>query len=411
MGNEPSCGYQIGRVVQNSPAHQAGLVPFFDFIQVVDGHPIAQRPATFFREYLVKAAGKNILLQVLNTKTRTYREVHLCPNNTWGGQGLLGCSINWEDVDKAITYAWHILDVNQGSNAHKAGIVPYRDYFVGMQATYGSNNSNEVFITMFQNEKDFHRRLEARIEQCGDPRHPLFRNQSILFLVYDSVANDLREISCNFPLGCDIGNGYLHSIPVHKGDTRIPTIRTFYKAVQGAEPPVRHSQMTDMVSREQLAGPESAQPHFAAPPSFAQPQAVPPQPQAIPPQPQATPPQPQATPPYPQTFSATPPDGALTPQAFSPPPQHGVPQPGQQPAAQGFPSLPSAPAPFSIPSFPPPPQPAPAAPIPGLPPVPGAVPPPPQFTPPSWDTAIPVPGQSQMLGPIDPSVAYAPHQH
>ena len=49
--------YQIGRVVPNSPAHKAGLVPFFDFIQDVDGNPIEQRQSTFFR--VLRLVGNN----------------------------------------------------------------------------------------------------------------------------------------------------------------------------------------------------------------------------------------------------------------------------------------------------------------------------------------------------------------
>ena len=52
----------------------------------------------------------------------------------------------------------------------------------------------QVFVTMFQDAQDFHRRLHARTEASKTRGHPLYNNPSTLFLVYDSVANDVREV-------------------------------------------------------------------------------------------------------------------------------------------------------------------------------------------------------------------------
>eukprot|EP00667_Euglena_gracilis_P016746 EG_transcript_17554 len=336
MGNEPSCGYQIGRVVPNSPAHKAGLVPFFDFIQIVDNHPIEQRPATFFREYLMKSVGQQIQLKVFNTKTNTYRDVYMVPNNSWGGQGLLGCSINWEDIEKAMTYAWHILDVIPGSNADRAGFVGYRDYIVGMQATLSSSSrsAQEVFITMFQDTGDFHRRLNSRIEAAQSPNHPQYRNYSILFLIYDSVAADLREVICHFPLGCDVGNGYLHSIPVQKGDTRLPTIRTFYTGDRGGSLPNTPSRHPETPSPSQAA---QSPGYHATPAGPATGWSAPSAPQGVPPSPYKPPtqeqpyytPYPEATPAVQTTFPpnpyAPPPAPQYSPPQFPPPAQSAAP--------------------------------------------------------------------------------------
>eukprot|EP00668_Euglena_longa_P029591 GGOE01036947.1.p1 GENE.GGOE01036947.1~~GGOE01036947.1.p1 ORF type:complete len:484 (+),score=65.45 GGOE01036947.1:49-1500(+) len=352
MGNEPSCGYQIGRVVPNSPAHKAGLVPFFDFIQIVDNHPIEQRPATFFREYLMKSVGQQIQLKVFNTKTNTYRDVYMVPNNNWGGQGLLGCSINWEEVEKTMTYAWHILDVIPGSNADRAGFIGYRDYIVGMQATLSSSSrsAQEIFITMFQDTGDFHRRLNARIEAAQSPSHPQYRNYSILFLIYDSVAADLREVVCHFPLGCDVGNGYLHSIPVQKGDTRLPTIRTFYTGDKVGSQPNTPARQPEATSPSAVANRTSQSP--ASQPVSAGPtmgwQAMPPQEQEH----HFQPPEGKAT------LDASSAHSSFSSPNFYIPPQGTPPlvQPPAQPSQ--FPSLTPAPQPSPMP-----PQPAPLPPF------------------------------------------------
>mmetsp|Transcript_25147 Transcript_25147/g.39729 ORF Transcript_25147/g.39729 Transcript_25147/m.39729 type:complete len:559 (-) Transcript_25147:161-1837(-) len=417
MGNEPSCGYQIGRVVPNSPAHKAGLVPFFDFIQDVDGNPIEQRQSTFFREYLLKAVGRQIILKVFNGKTRVHRELPLTPNNNWGGQGLLGCSINWEDIEKAMTFGWHILDVQPNSNAQKAGLTGYRDYFVGMQAVqaHGAKNAQEVFVTMFQDTGDFHQRLHSRMEAAQTPGHPQYRNHSILFLVYDSVANDLREVICDFPLGCDIGNGYLHSIPIQKGDNRLPTIRSFYSGGQGNVPatPPQHA-----------APPQHATPpHHATPPQHAQPLQHQSPPQYASPHQHHSPPQyasPHQHAHQEQQYAGMPQPG-MPAEAAHPPfhPQQSAPQPAQvspgpapqqpQPPQQPSPSLPPTsqplppsavptsqpPAPASQ-AFPGPGASAPAATASSLPPPPGSVAP---FaaTPPPAPFTQPLPPQPQAV--------------
>eukprot|EP00906_Rhabdomonas_costata_P035915 RCo050440 len=217
-GQSNHFGYQIGRVVANSPAHGAGLVPFFDFILSIDQNVIADKESSFFREYLAQSIGRMIKLEVFNSKTGTIRDVYLTPSNVWGGQGLLGCSINWENIEASSSNCWHILDVNPGSNAAKAGVHGYRDFIVGMQAMMPQSRDAEVFVTMFQDSQDFHRRLQ------------LFSGSSrpVLFLLYDSVANDLREVFVGLPLGCDVGSGYLHQIPSSHGVRGLPTVRELH---------------------------------------------------------------------------------------------------------------------------------------------------------------------------------------
>lgn len=39
-GAPPASGYHVVRVAANSPAHLAGIEPFFDFCVGIDGHPL-----------------------------------------------------------------------------------------------------------------------------------------------------------------------------------------------------------------------------------------------------------------------------------------------------------------------------------------------------------------------------------
>jgi hypothetical protein len=229
MGMEESkCGYQVSRVIMNSPAHIAGLLPFFDFIVGVDGVPI-EEDGPFFKEYLKTHLQQSICMDIYNTRVKNTRRVPITPNEHWGGQGVLGCSITWEDVEKAFQYAWHILEVTPGSNAELACLRYYRDYVIGMEVI----NASEMYCTMFSDEQDFHRRLSQGTNAANDPQNKRYQNHTVLLLLYDSVENTIRENVVQLPLGCEVGNGLMHTITASKGDPRLPVIAHFFHQQQG----------------------------------------------------------------------------------------------------------------------------------------------------------------------------------
>eukprot|EP00667_Euglena_gracilis_P009494 EG_transcript_9648 len=168
-------------------------------------------------------------MDVYNTKNKAVRRVRIVPNDRWGGAGLLGCCIMWENIETAYVCTWHILDVMPQSNAERAGIQPHRDYIIGMQAV----GAPDEFCTMFTDEQDFEQRLSQFLSAAEDPQSPRFRNYSVVFLVFDTVENSIREILSDIPLGCEVGGGYMHTIPSSKGDQRLPTIANFRASSKG----------------------------------------------------------------------------------------------------------------------------------------------------------------------------------
>ena len=235
MGAEQSkpeglVGFQIASVAPQSPAHEGGLIPYFDIIVATDGVQLDTENSADFRDYVLKHKDKSINLKVYNTKTKTLRDVVITPTDTWGGVGLLGCSINWESVDNAQEYIWHITGVRPGTPAEEAGIQSGRDYLIGMQS---ADISTPSYITMFSDKTDFHARmatLSAFREYPNSRTSP--RVHQLLLLLYDNVDNSVRETMVDLgtspSLGCDVANGYLHCISHTPGDTRLPIIRQFY---------------------------------------------------------------------------------------------------------------------------------------------------------------------------------------
>ena len=217
-------GFQVARVIPNSPAHVGGLIPYFDVIVSVDGLPLDSEKPDFFRDYVKRNKDKPITFGVYNLRIRAQRDVQITPTDTWGGSGLLGCSINWETAEACVEHAWHIVDVVADSPAFAADLMAQRDYLIGMQPP------EEATITMFRDAQDFHNRLEAwrTLRTTNDVK----AGHALLLLVYDSVDNSVKEVLVDMgrqlSLGVDVANGYLHSIPSVPGSTKLPYIKQFY---------------------------------------------------------------------------------------------------------------------------------------------------------------------------------------
>lgn len=76
----------------SSPAETAGLRPFSDYIIGADS--VLHDSEDFFT--LIEAhEGRQLKLYVYNVDDDTCREVVITPNNSWGGEGSLGCGIGY----------------------------------------------------------------------------------------------------------------------------------------------------------------------------------------------------------------------------------------------------------------------------------------------------------------------------
>jgi hypothetical protein len=217
-------GLQIGRVAENSPARLAGLVPFFDFVRAINGHQLTDSSGSAFKQLVAGQVNKEVKLDVWNGRTRSSRAVTIVPRTGWGGNGLLGCSVYWRSVDEAMGLVYRVIEVQSGSAAARSGLLAMRDYIIGMQIVAPDTPRDVVVLNIFLTASDFHQRLQAREESASLAGTPWYGDKSILLLVYDSVANDVREVSCEVPLGCDVATGYLHAIPTIPCNI-VPTIR------------------------------------------------------------------------------------------------------------------------------------------------------------------------------------------
>ncbi|XP_004419588.1 PREDICTED: Golgi reassembly-stacking protein 1 [Ceratotherium simum simum] len=188
-------GFHLHGVQENSPAQQAGLEPYFDFIITI-GHSRLNKENDTLKALLKANVEKPVKLEVFSMKTMKVREVEVVPSNMWGGQGLLGASVRFCSFRRASEHVWHVLDVEPSSPAFFAGLRPYTDYVVG---------SDQIL----QESEDFFTLIESH------------EGKPLKLMVYNSESDSCREVTVTpnaawggeGSLGCGIGYGYLHRIP------------------------------------------------------------------------------------------------------------------------------------------------------------------------------------------------------
>uniref|UniRef100_A0A8C6RF33 Golgi reassembly stacking protein 1 n=1 Tax=Nannospalax galili TaxID=1026970 RepID=A0A8C6RF33_NANGA len=197
-------GFHLHGVQENSPAQQAGLEPYFDFIITI-GHSRLNKENDTLKALLKANVEKPVKLEVFNMKTMKVREVEVVPSNMWGGQGLLGASVRFCSFRRASEHVWHVLDVEPSSPAALAGLCPYTDYVVG---------SDQIL----QESEDFFSLIESH------------EGKPLKLMVYNSESDSCREVTVTpnaawggeGSLGCGIGYGYLHRIPTQPSSHKKP---------------------------------------------------------------------------------------------------------------------------------------------------------------------------------------------
>ncbi|XP_075163903.1 Golgi reassembly-stacking protein 2 [Haematobia irritans] len=196
-------GYHVLKVQDNSPGQKAGLEAFFDFIIAIAGTRLDQ-DNDMLKELLRQNVDKPCRLVVYSSKTQSVRELTLTPNSSWGGQGLLGVSIRFCSFEGANEHVWHILEVYPDSPAQLAGLRAYSDYVIGADAIRHEND--DLFTLIMTHEQ-----------------------QPLKMYVYNIDDDACREVTIKpnsnwggeGALGCGIGYGYLHRIPLQAGSTAV----------------------------------------------------------------------------------------------------------------------------------------------------------------------------------------------
>ncbi|XP_028290338.1 Golgi reassembly-stacking protein 1-like isoform X2 [Gouania willdenowi] len=255
--NEGSnCGYHVHGVQNNSPALEAGLEPFFDFIISI-GNNRLNRESDMLKDLLKANMEKAVKLEVYNSKTQRVRELEVRPNNMWGGRGLLGASVRFCSFEGAIENVWHVLEVEKNSPASEAGLIAHSDFIVGADQ-------------LLQGSEDFFSMIEAN------------EGKPLKLLVYNTQSDQCREVTVTpngawegeGSLGCGIGYGYLHRIPTQAVQPDSPNTNDVQAEVIGhVKEPADHIEVSPVVECSSSSEPsldkvgKAIEDQFAAPPT------------------------------------------------------------------------------------------------------------------------------------------------
>eukprot|EP00795_Rhopilema_esculentum_P013648 gene13648-4547_t len=190
-------GYHVLRVQEGSPGYKAGLEPFFDFVVMVENTRL-DTDNDALKNILKSNAEKPVKMTVFSSKTGKTR----------------GVSIRFCSFEGANENVWHVLDVQPNSPADIAGLRSNTDYIIGADSIL---HEAEDFFTLIEGQE-------------GKP---------LKFYVYNSETDGCREVTITpntqwggeGSLGCGIGYGYLHRIPVCDESSKmsppiIPTSQT-----------------------------------------------------------------------------------------------------------------------------------------------------------------------------------------
>lgn len=350
-------GVRVFKVTPASPASEAGLEVFFDFILEINGVKMDPSGQQSFAKVIQDAENGAAKLQVFNTRAHTTREVVVNPRK-WAGTGLLGATVRFDVTDPAENHGIRVLEVFPNSPAAHAGLVPFQDFLLG--------TAQSVF-----------REIDELVEVVQQAM-----NQRIQIYVYNADTETVREVTMapnndwggDGCIGCDIGTGLLHRIPAPR---RMPggmmSAAAAPHAAQWAPPPA---------GIQPPAYPPGVQmPPAVYPPGVQMPAGI--VPPAMPPAvPQAVPPQAMPAPVVPGVPVPTVPAGlpGIAPSGVWPP--------------QAQPTMPASFPPGVMPPAMPAYAPG-AVPVPGY--APGAVPMPPA-------AAVPVPVPAGVMPPTAPQV-------
>lgn len=384
-------GVRVFKVTAGSPAAEAGLEVFFDFILEINGVKMDPTGQQSFAKVIQDAENGAAKLQVFNTRAHTTREVIVNPRK-WAGTGLLGATVRYDVVDPAENHGIRVLEVFPNSPAAHAGLVPFQDFLLG--------TAQSVFHD-----------IDELVEVVNQAI-----NQRVQVYVYNSDTETVREVAMapnnewggDGYIGCDIGTGLLHRIPAPRrmpggvapmsAPVAAPIPGQQWTPPAGVPPPAYPPGMVPPTVPGVVPVPAVLPPGVVLGQTFqGVPQPAMPVPLAVPGLPQAAPQVPMpAVPAVPQAFPAgmpgIAPSGVWPPQA-----QPSIPMPVPYPGALAGVAPPQAPVPMPVPVPAPVPVPlaAPAAALPFVPQVPA-----------SALVPVPVPVPAPVLAPV-PAVAAA----
>lgn len=188
MGSSESTeGFRVVSVVPASPADEAKLSSYFDFILSMNGVRLVS--VNDCTKIIEKSKNCKVFLYLYNVLLGEHREVVLVPDDTG-----LGCIVRWDHYE---TKGLRVLSVAPHSLAEYAGLTPLSDYILGTP----EETLNTIDRFALINKK----------------------SKNLTLYTYNAETNAVRTLTIKnplgIPLGLDVGEGLLHSLPAYTPPT------------------------------------------------------------------------------------------------------------------------------------------------------------------------------------------------
>ncbi|KAF0989132.1 hypothetical protein HZS_7549, partial [Henneguya salminicola] len=196
-------GYLVIFIHEGSPSYMAGIQPYFDFIIKINDVELTHDPNSLLDN--LKNVGENpINIYLYSVKTRSYRSITIQKNTNWNGESVLGVNVQYTNILDSEINVWHVLEVYYGSPADVAGLRPYSDYIVASETIFETENS---FYELIQNNENKPIKLIVYNSETDATRE-------VIVIPNREWKSDTKTVENNSLLGCGIGYGLLHRIPM-----------------------------------------------------------------------------------------------------------------------------------------------------------------------------------------------------
>jgi len=144
---------------------------------------------------------------VYNIKSRRTRLVYITPQANWGGMGLIGVTIRLDDYALAQDQLIRVLEIEEGSPAHVAGLEPDTDYLLGTATL--SFGSTQILGQVLQASVNVPLEIYVYSTHTDEVRVvTLLPTKDWGVDDDDDAIYEERGL-----LGAEVGVGYLHSFP------------------------------------------------------------------------------------------------------------------------------------------------------------------------------------------------------
>ncbi|GAA5822058.1 hypothetical protein JCM5353_006216 [Sporobolomyces roseus] len=267
-----STAFHVLRIAENSPASEASLEPFFDFIVGINQQLLGDE-IDLLTEVLEGNEGRQVGLMVYSTKRKAIRDVYVTPSRDWSSTGgsrggevdgepsLLGLSLRLCNPQHALEQVWHVLEVLEGSPAQSAGLVPFGDWIIGYSGG------------VLRGEGDFYDVVESHT----DKPLRLFVYNSDYDVTREAILVPNRTWGGEGLLGAGVGYGLLHRIPKPQSQPP-PQSDPYHHQPQApsSQQPSYQQQRSSLPPSSIAPTPAPSNPRYSAPPP-RNPVAAPPQ--------------------------------------------------------------------------------------------------------------------------------------